>query len=57
MLIFVLLIENFLVVLFWTFFQTSRQPQRIRKERNHQNFCWCRGIFYLSNATFTHAGL
>jgi len=29
-------------------FQISRQPRRIRKNRNHQIFCWCRhcrGIF------------
>jgi len=41
----VLPIEKRLVVSFWTFFQSSRQPKRIRKNRDHQKFYWCRGIF------------
>jgi len=45
MLNFVLPTEKRLVVTFWTFFQVSRQPRRIRKNRNRQNFYWCRGIF------------
>jgi len=46
MLIFVLPIKKRLVVSFWTFFQISRQPRRIRKSRNHQNFLLMQG--YLS---------
>jgi len=30
--------EKSLVVSFWTLFQISRQPRRIRKNRNHQKF-------------------
>jgi len=45
-LIFVLPSKNRLVVSFWIFFQISWQPQRIRKCRNHQKCCWCKG--YLS---------
>jgi len=44
-LIFVLQTNKRYVVSFWTFFHISRQPQRIKKNRNHQTFCWCRGIF------------
>jgi len=40
MLISVLPIKKRLVVLFWTFFQISWQPRQIRKNRDHQNFCW-----------------
>jgi len=32
---FVLPTEKRLVVSFWVFFQISRQPRRIRKNRNH----------------------
>jgi len=35
MLTFVLPAEKRLLVLFWTFFQLSRQPRRIRKNWNH----------------------
>jgi len=37
--------ENSLVVLFWAFFQISRQPRRIRKNRNHQKCLLMQGIF------------
>jgi len=37
--------EKSLVVTFWTFFEISRQPRRIRRNRNNQKFCWCRSIF------------
>jgi len=37
--------EKRLVASFWTIFQISWQPKRIRKNRNHQKFYWCRGIF------------
>jgi len=37
--------EKSLVVSFWPFFQISRQPRQFRKNRNHQKFCWCKGIF------------
>jgi len=30
--------EKSLVVSFWTCFEVSRQPRRIRKNRNHQKF-------------------
>jgi len=30
--------EKSLLVSFWTFFQISRQPRQIRKNRNHQKF-------------------
>jgi len=30
--------ENSLVISFWTFFQISRQPGRIKMNRNHQKF-------------------
>jgi len=29
--------EKSLVVLFWRFFEISRQPRRIRKNQNYQN--------------------
>jgi len=45
MLNFVLPTKKRVVVSFWTFFQISRQSQRIRKNRSHQNSCWCRSIF------------
>jgi len=38
MLTFVLPTEKRLVVSFWTVFQISRQPKRIRKNRDHQKF-------------------
>jgi len=41
--------EKSLVVSLWTFFQISLQPRQIRKNQNHQNFCWCRGIFLKEN--------
>jgi len=37
--------EKSLVVSFWIFFQISWQPRRIRKNRNHERFCWCRSIY------------
>jgi len=39
--------EKRLVVSFWTFFQISRQPRRIRKTETTKNSCCCscRGIF------------
>jgi len=35
----VLPIEKSLVVSFWTFFEMSWQPRRIRKNQDHHNFC------------------
>jgi len=35
---FLLPTEKCLIVLFWTFFQISLQPRRIRKNRNHKKF-------------------
>jgi len=46
MLTFVLPTEMSLEVSFWTFFQISQQPMRIRKNRNHQIFLLMQG--YLS---------
>jgi len=52
MLIFVLPTENRLVVSFWTFFQISLPPQRIRINRNHQKILLCRGIFLYRKTGF-----
>jgi len=46
MLIFVLSTEKRLVVSFWTFFLISRQPRRIRKNRDHEKIMLMQG--YLS---------
>jgi len=48
MLTFVLPLKKHLVpvVSFWTFFQISRQPRRIGKNWTHQNFYWCRGVYF-----------
>jgi len=37
--------EKCLVTSFWSIYKISRQPRRIRKNRDHQKFFWCRGIF------------
>jgi len=37
-----------LVVSFWTFFQISRQPKRIRKNRDHQKFLLMQVILLVS---------
>jgi len=45
MLIFVLPTKKGLVFSFWTFFQISRQPRWLRKNRDHQKFLLMQGIF------------
>jgi len=43
-----------LVVSFWTLFQISLQPRRIRKNRNHQEFLLMQGYLskvYLENSS------
>jgi len=40
--------ENRLLVSFWIFLQISRQPRRIRKNRNYQKVLLMQGYGYLS---------
>jgi len=42
--------EKRLVTSFWSIFQISRQPRRIRKNRDHQKFLLMQG--YLSKVKF-----
>jgi len=31
----------------WDIFSNFSEPRRIRKNRNHQKFCWCRWSIFL----------
>jgi len=48
MLTFVKLTEKRLVVSLWTFFQISLPPRWSEKTETIKNFCWCRGLAWVS---------